>query len=134
MAEKIGRRRAVQTLGIAGLTLALGPGAGHAGALSGGAHVPLDGWLKSMIADLESARRVGQVYLQKAPDEADRGRLLTRLFPELAPARHAKSPAAWRQSYAAKCRQDFADGHTVRLDGWVLSRTEARLCALAALA
>jgi hypothetical protein len=134
MAEKIGRRRVVRTLGFAGLTLALGPRVGRAGALSGDTHVPLNGWLKSMIADLESARRVGQVYLQKAPEEADRDRLLTQLYPGLAPARHTRSPAAWRQSYAAKCRRDFAEGHTVRVDGWVLSQTEARLCALAALA
>jgi hypothetical protein len=30
--------------------------------------------------------------------------------------------------------KDFADGRTVMLDGWVVSRTEARLCALLALA
>ena len=33
------------------------------------------------------------------------------------------------------CRQndDFASGRTVVLNGWVLSRTECRLCALAVL-
>jgi hypothetical protein len=25
--------------------------------------------------------------------------------------------------------QDFAEGRTVELDGWILARTEARLCA-----
>jgi hypothetical protein len=33
----------------------------------------------------------------------------------------------------ARCRQDFARGDTVLIDGWVLARTECRLCALVAL-
>jgi hypothetical protein len=134
MAEHLDRRSVVQTLGVAGLTLAVGPGAGYGKALPGTADAPLARWLKCMVADLESARRVGQVYLQKAPEEADRDRLLMQIFPELTPARQIDSPAAWRRAYTAKCRQDFAEGQTVRIDGWVLSLTEARLCALAAIA
>ena len=34
---------------------------------------------------------------------------------------------------AQKNRQDFADQRVVDLDGWVLSQTEAKLCALHAL-
>lgn len=30
-------------------------------------------------------------------------------------------------------RRDFAEAHTVSVNGWLLSRTEARLCAIAAL-
>ena len=30
-------------------------------------------------------------------------------------------------------RQDFERGHTVKVQGWILSVTEARLCALATL-
>jgi hypothetical protein len=31
-------------------------------------------------------------------------------------------------------KQEFGHGETVRVDGWVISRTEARLCAIAAIA
>jgi hypothetical protein len=31
---------------------------------------------------------------------------------------------------SARVCADFASGSTVRLDGWILSRTEARVCAL----
>jgi hypothetical protein len=33
-----------------------------------------------------------------------------------------------------KRRHDFSIGNTVTVDGWLLARTEARLCALATLA
>jgi len=33
------------------------------------------------------------------------------------------------QRASDQIRADFADGRTVKVDGWVLSLTEARLCA-----
>jgi len=36
-----------------------------------------------------------------------------------------------RAQLAARVREDFAAGRIVMLDGWMLSATEARLCALA---
>jgi hypothetical protein len=128
MNRRIGRRRAMASLGAGSLALAVaGPG-DIASLSSRTAAAPVATWLRSMIADLESARRVGQLYLQTAPEDADRDRLLADLFPRLEPQAGDR-----RDSFAACCRQDFADGATVRVDGWVLSRTEARLCALAAL-
>lgn len=131
MPYSIDRRSAVRALGAAGVTLALAP---HV--VPPGGDAPLAGWLRSMIADLESARRVGQAYLAKAPAEADRQRLLAGLFPRLDPgeARLGDGPASWRDSFSTRCRRDFAEGQTVQIEGWVLSLTEARLCALAALA
>lgn len=129
MNRRIGRRRAMASLGVGGLALAVASKADIASLSSRDAGVPVATWLRSMIADLESARRIGQAYLQSAPEDADRDRLLADLFPRLEPEAGDR-----RDSFAARCRQDFADGATVRVDGWVLSRTEARLCALAALA
>jgi len=132
MSKRIDRRDAVRALGLAGLSLALLP-AGYAALKAGGSgSQPLTAWLKSMIADLQSARRVGQAYLATTPADADRDRLLAEVYPRLEPGAD-RSAAAWRESYTAQCRLDFAEGRTVRIDGWVLSRTEARLCALAAL-
>ncbi|HEX3753856.1 MAG TPA: hypothetical protein VHV26_02155 [Rhizomicrobium sp.] len=38
-----------------------------------------------------------------------------------------------RRRLAARIRADFAEGRTIRRDGWLIAVTEARLCALAAL-
>jgi hypothetical protein len=51
------------------------------------------------------------------------------------------SPSSARRAASADIRarirnrtaSDFADGRTARVKGWLLGRTEARLCALAAL-
>lgn len=128
MKKRIGRRRAVASLGLGGLALALAGRVDPAAVLSGDTAAPLASWLRSMIGDLDSARRIGRAYLETAP-EASRERLLVELFPRLEPAM-----GDWRDSFAARCRQDFADGNTLRIEGWVLARTEVRLCALAALA
>ncbi len=133
MTAPIDRRSAVRTLGAAGAALA--PYVAQPG-LPSVAHVPLERWLRTMLADLDSARRVGQAYLAKAPDEASRDRLMAQLFPRLDPggAQITDRPESWRESFAMRCRRDFVEGQTVRVDGWVLSLTEVRLCALASLA
>lgn len=38
-----------------------------------------------------------------------------------------------KQNLSAVCRKDFADGAVTPMQGWVLSATETKLCALAAL-
>jgi hypothetical protein len=132
MAEPIDRRGAVKTLGFASLALALAP-AGYAGLKASGAGMPLERWLLSLVGDLDSARHVGRAYLENAPLAAGRDSLLAELFPRLEPATGDRTAAAWRNSFSAACRQDFAQGRTLRVDGWVLSQTEVRLCALATL-
>ena len=63
---------------------------------------------------------LGQAYLRRYPEEASQSRL-AGLVP-------ADPVARTRQ-----VRADFAVGQVVTLDGWVLSRTECRYCALHAL-
>jgi hypothetical protein len=88
-----------------------------------------------LLSDLEGARAIGTRYLQQSPDEA-RPEILARcLFPGTAGA--ACGPAALdrlRQALDEQRRRDFTAGDTVLIDGWILARTEARLCALASLA
>jgi len=57
--------------------------------------------------------------------------LLARL--ELDPATVTRlQPQALRRRITERVQSDFADEDTVWVDGWVLSATEAWLCALAA--
>jgi hypothetical protein len=72
-----------------------------------------------------SAAMMGKAYMELAPSEIDESSLVRGVGFDLD-----------RFSWAALERRiegDFASGRTVRLDGWVLSLTEARLYALAAL-
>jgi hypothetical protein len=75
---------------------------------------------------------VGRAYLDQAPDEANAERL--RQFLNLAEEVSALSlPSPERERLAVQQSEDFRTGQTVLVQGWVLSRTEVRLYALAAL-
>ncbi|MGH8909145.1 MAG: hypothetical protein ACRD0K_22290 [Egibacteraceae bacterium] len=122
--------------------------------------------LVRLLTRTDSARAIGEAYLQSAPDEADPALLTSLLTAHLADGHRALGAATdgprvlgaatdgpralgaatdgprvlgaatdghLRQWLLGSTRRDFADGLIVTLDGWVLSRTEARLCALAAL-
>lgn len=84
----------------------------------------------------KSARRVGSEYLRRAPEEADLSRLVDRIA-STHPQRRAQleqaSVTELRELLNQELREDFALGRTIDVSGWVLSQTEVRLCALAAL-
>ena len=83
--------------------------------------------LAALFTNRRSAAIVGQVYLQEHPEEAD----VEALFGKIGAAH--LSPKERTPVIAGQIRADFAAGRVVTADGWVLARTEARLCALAAL-
>ena len=71
---------------------------------------------RALSAHQAAARTIGAAYLRAYPRDT------------LADARViADLP---RAQIAARVREDFAAGRVVMLDGWMLSVTEARLCAL----
>ena len=74
--------------------------------------------------------------MRVAPAEASERVLTSRLLGALAPGRgtlHRATDRELRQVMARAAKQDFRDGRTTHLDGWVVSLTEARLCALTTL-
>lgn len=79
-----------------------------------------------------SAARIGHAYLRQAPREADERRLLALICPAGGRWQTADT-SRLRRMLARQQRDDFAQGRVVRVRGWLLSLTEARLCALAAL-
>jgi hypothetical protein len=93
--------------------------------------------LVDLLKSPGSAAAVGRAYLGAYPDEADAARLALHLERALRAQglepRRAPAPRL-RAALAEQSRADFAAGRTVRVEGWVLSQSEARLCALAALA
>ena len=115
-------------------------------ALAVAALLPLQGWralvevrraplaarLGRVLRDRDSACVVGAAYLAHVPAEAAPALLVAHLragLGDVVPPRDA----ALRVVLEARVRRDFVEGATCRLDGWVLSRTEARLAALTAL-
>ena len=89
--------------------------------------------LLAHINDLDAARILGWSYLAKHPAEADQRHLLDRVLGTGLTPWSNPNASALRRHLALQQRQDFQNGATVTVDGWILSRTEARLYALCAL-
>jgi hypothetical protein len=109
-----------------------------AGALAflGATAAPDRSWAKDAAAVGETAARlgadaaeVGRRYLESNDGEADR-----ELLADLLAANLDRDAGEVPEQMAAAAREDFRCGRTVTVDGWLLSRTEARICAIAYLA
>jgi hypothetical protein len=92
--------------------------------------------LDGFFHDKDSARAVGREYLRIAPLEADTLKLTAFIcahrqerYDEL----NFASMGKVRSILLHQQREDFDKGRTVNVQGWILSETEARLCALTAL-
>lgn len=81
----------------------------------------------SAICDPQTLRRIGTDYRTRTPGEAGESRLVHLLTAGLPtggdPSRQLDNTI----------KQDYAAGRTLIIDGWVLSITEARQCALYSL-
>jgi hypothetical protein len=89
--------------------------------------------LANLFSEIDSAIVVGREYLRHHPDERDPDHVQHSLSIALGGRLEAFDPAVLRQRVRCRVRQDFAENQVTLVDGWILSTTEARLCALAAL-
>lgn len=80
------------------------------------------------ILNPETLIKVGNAYLEKVPNEADK-RTLIKFLPADASSDTTEIPQIMEQ----QVKRDFETGSTVVINGWLLSKTEARQCALLAL-
>lgn len=83
-----------------------------------------------------SAARVGGHYLRMVPGERSIDTLVALVLQGLADPdslMQAADPDRIRSAILGSVRDDFAHGRVARVEGWVLSHTEARLAALAVL-
>lgn len=91
--------------------------------------------LVAQLGDRRSARVVGHEYLRSAIDEADIGSLVTLILGDHEGQKSVNLDVDYGACHAQlqyRMKSDFASGHVVDVGGWILSETEARLCALAA--
>jgi len=84
--------------------------------------------LARALRDPAGARRIGVLYLERHPEEADPTLLEARIA-EGAELDGVRCPTTAATALAAAGRRDFREGRTVQVEGWVLGRTELRLCA-----
>jgi hypothetical protein len=89
--------------------------------------------LAGLLADPESAAAVGRAYLDSVPGEADSRLLVRRLSASLGARGRPVDDDELRRQLAWRIDRDFADERVATVQGWVLSVTELRLCALCAL-
>ena len=87
--------------------------------------------LLALLGDPAAAAPTGAAYLEAHPAEADRDRLVAILSRELRD--DGAATASLGAAVDRRIRRDFQQGRTVEIEGWLLSLTEARLCALARL-
>ncbi|MCB1890553.1 MAG: hypothetical protein KDH20_23315 [Rhodocyclaceae bacterium] len=84
--------------------------------------------------DAEAAARFGFRYLAQHTGEARLPELVAYLAAAIREERATGTKGISRlTALRERIRHDYRDADCVDLDGWLLSRTEARLCALAAL-
>jgi hypothetical protein len=85
--------------------------------------------LADMFRSPQKARALGKTYLASSPEGADPDTLRARFAAAGSPV----TPASFRLYFSNLRRQDFASNRIVVIDGWVLARSEAELCALLSL-
>ena len=86
--------------------------------------------LAGLFSTPASARAIGICYLREYPERSDR-RLLLADLGLAGPGAH-DVPSLRRHLHDVQ-QQDFIAGNTVMVNRWILSRTEASVCALVAL-
>jgi hypothetical protein len=93
---------------------------------------PVLAWV-AQLSEPAAARDLGVEYLTRHPAEAERDVLLGHLaglVPRSVLFREDRRAVA---GFNERLRRDFAEGDIVWMGGWLLSRTELRLCALMAI-
>ena len=88
--------------------------------------------LSPLFSSSRNAKVIGKRYLSLYPGAHDRSRIIADLgFPPVDPANFNRDTL---RSWLNESQQnDFNVGNTVIVDNWILSYTEANLCALIAL-
>jgi hypothetical protein len=126
----ITRKRLLAAAGGLALPLALGPLRPWTALVE----VSPAGRLAGLLADRKSAAAVGKAYLAATPSEARQSMLVSRLTASLGSGAGSAGDDELRRLLAMQIDRDFEEERVATLDGWIVSVTEARLCALCALA
>jgi len=84
--------------------------------------------LLSYIWDGNTISEIGEIYREQFPDENSE-RQLVGLLSNI----NSSDTNDWVDSLQQQITEDYKSDNTVMVGGWILSRTEARQCALFSL-
>lgn len=87
--------------------------------------------LLRFLGDDQTVREIGAAYRSAVPEEDDMDTLIAVLVEDLRLGGHSGAGLPDRLDH--RIREDFERGRTIQLNGWILSVTEARQCALFSL-
>jgi hypothetical protein len=93
--------------------------------------------LTALFKHQESAQAIGRAFLEGHPQAADARILESQIAQSIAGGHMllvTTDAPGLSKLLAERIRQDFEAEQVVKVQGWILSITEARLCALTALA
>jgi hypothetical protein len=93
--------------------------------------------LSGLLEHRDSARVIGREYLRRIGGRPTTRALvdsITSGLPRRGRSLGAATDDELRGMLAVQIRRDFGEERTIALQGWIVSLTEARLCALAAVA
>ncbi|MFO1190147.1 MAG: hypothetical protein U1E97_11345 [Alphaproteobacteria bacterium] len=123
-------------LGLAMLAVATGalrPVAAKAAALPKARLAGLEATLRALLPKGIAIARIGHLYLASAKLDSQGLTRTLRLVQGFG-APDTMQADADRERIATRIRHDFERDRLVAVDGWILARTEARLCAICVLA
>lgn len=89
-------------------------------------------WIDALSGAI-NAKELGVEYLTRYPGEGDRATLISTLSTLVSPFSLFSESGGSAESLRAGIHRDFVEGHVVDMGGWLLSRSELRVCALAAV-
>ena len=81
-----------------------------------------------------AVRAIGEAYLRQLGRDPNRESILAAARGTLESIDRARDERSAIQTLVRAVREDFERGRVVQLEGWILSRTEAEICALTLLA
>lgn len=82
--------------------------------------------------DQKTLTEIGNAYRKLFPEEGNRSKLVSLLL-EAHPSSQASDSASLYTYFESQVANDFSADHVVVVKGWILSKTEARQCALFSL-
>jgi len=85
--------------------------------------------LREIFGDRAAAKALGEAYLRRYPIPPDPADVMRDLFEDHFP----RDASALARLVSERRVRDFGEGRTIVLDGWILARSEAQLCALTVL-
>jgi hypothetical protein len=125
------RRRFIRLSAYGGLALSIPfvAGCSHSPANLAVAEAPF----LMHIFDKKTMIETGVAYIRQNPDESEVADLENLLI-ENSPIQAGTGSDAVKSYFSKKTKEDFDNDQTVIVDGWILSKTEGRQCALYSLA